>query len=342
MESSTCNRNRFVRNRGRTESGFTLVELMIGMLLGLILTGGVITLFIQSRQSFQADENVARMQNQARFALDELARDIRMASFVAEPLVPGGIARHGTLAVATGCGPAGVADWILRFTEEAPATGINTLTGVDNATGPTANAAYSCVDADEVRPGTDLVAVKRVAGDVVPDDERVNGRVYLDSNGTVAMLYNDIAAVTVGGPVQAWEYRPRIYYIRNYSIAPDDGIPTLCRKVLGVGDPVPVETECVAEGIENLQIEYGLDPDRNGAVNHYVADPTLDEMQQVVAARISILARTVQPDRDYTDTRTYQVGNADPYTPNDQFHRRLYAVTVTIHNRRNLQRLMGI
>jgi type IV pilus assembly protein PilW len=341
MVNSTCNRNRSGGTGRRPEAGFTLVELMIGMLLGLILTGGVITLFVQSRQSFQVDENVARMQNQARFALDEVARDIRMASFVAEPLVPGSVTRHGTLSVVTGCGPSGVADWILRFTEEAPATGINTLTGVDNATGATANAAYSCVDADEVRPGTDLVAVKRVAGDVVPDDERVDGRVYLDSNGTVAMLYNSTAAVTVGGPVQAWEYRPRIYYIRNFSVTPDDGIPTLCRKVLGTGNPVPVETECVAEGIEDLQIEYGLDPDGNGTVNHYVADPTLEELQQVVAARISLLARTVQPDRKYTDNRTYQVGNAAPYTPNDQFHRRLYAVTVTIHNLRNLKRLMG-
>lgn len=330
------------RNGQRSEAGFTLVELMIGMLLGLILTGGVITLFVQSRQSFQVDENVARMQSQARFALDELARDIRMASFLAEPLVPGGVTRHGGLSVATGCGPAGVADWILRFTEVAPATGINTLTGVDNATGAGANAAYGCVDAGEVRAGTDLVAVKRVGGDVVPDADRVNGRVYLDSNGTVAMLYNDTTAVTVGGPVQAWEYRPRVYYIRNFSVTAGDGIPTLCRKVLGTGSPVPVETECLAEGIEDLQIEYGLDPDGNGAVNHYVASPTLDEMQQVVAARISMLARTIQPDRDYTDNRTYQVGNAPAYTPNDRFHRRLYAVTVTVHNLRNLQRLLGI
>jgi hypothetical protein len=64
-----------------------------------------------------------------------------------------------------------------------------------------------------------------------------------------------------------------------------------------------------------------------------------------------LLARTLTPDRKYTDTRTYKVGNApdgnapDGYGPEDYgpddaaFHRRIYTVTVSVRNLKNLQRM---
>ncbi len=320
------------------EQGFTLVELMIGLVLGLVLTSGVISLFIQSRESFMIDENVARMQDQARYAMDQLTRDIRMVSFVTEPLVPGGVILDPSLEVDNGCGPAGVDDWVFRMTDTGTGE-VNTITGVDNATGAAAAAAYACISAGELRPGSDVVAVKRVAGDVVAPADLVGGTVYMQSNGTVAMLYKDPAEGAVGGPTDNWEYRPRIYYIRNFSNVAGDGIPSLCRKVLTGGDPATMTSECIAQGIESLQIEYGIDPDGDGAANQYLSNPTLTEIQDVVSARISLLARTTQPDTRYTDNRTYAVSNADDYLPNDGFHRRVYSVTVMLHNLRNLRRL---
>jgi prepilin-type N-terminal cleavage/methylation domain-containing protein len=322
----------------RHQRGFTLVELMIGMTLGLILIGGVVAVFLQSRQSFRVDENVARMQDQARFAMGELTRDVRMAGFVAEPLSPAAVTLDGSLAIADGCGPAGVADWLVRVTDAG--TGENdTLTGVDNATGAEAAAAYGCIDAAEVRAGSDVVAIKRAAGRIVPLAEVQADRIYLEATGTVASLYKEPADTPLAGPTDIREYRPEIYYIRNFGVAAGDGIPTLCRKVLGVGSPVPIETECIAQGIEDLQVSYGIDLDNDGAANQYLDDPTLAELQNVVSARITLLARTVTPDRNYTDTRTYAVGNADDYTPNDAFHRRIYTVTVGMRNLRNFQRM---
>jgi len=45
----------------RPEWGFSLVELMIALALGLFLTGVAITIVINNRQTFRTAENQARM-----------------------------------------------------------------------------------------------------------------------------------------------------------------------------------------------------------------------------------------------------------------------------------------
>ena len=320
------------RNRG-----FTLVELMIALVLGLILTGGVISLFLQNRQSFRVDESVARMQDEARFAMQELARDARMASFIAEPLVPGAVFQDASLAIGTDCGD-GTPSWIYTLTNAGTGE-ISTLTTLDNVTGAAANGSYSCIAAGEIRGATDVVAIKRVAGNVTAPGALEDGGIYLRSNGTFGLLYVQPPVAAMPAPFADWEYRPRIYYIRNFAETAGDGIPTLCRKILLPGFPPSMDTDCIARGIEDLQLEFGLDTDGDGIANRYASAPTLAELQRVVSVRISLLARTTDPDFAYTDDRTYNLSNAPAYTPNDNFHRRTYSVTVTVHNLRNLQRL---
>ena len=61
------------------ERGFSLVELMIALALGLFLTGVAITVVINNRQTFRLAENQARMQENARAAFEMMARDLRAA-----------------------------------------------------------------------------------------------------------------------------------------------------------------------------------------------------------------------------------------------------------------------
>jgi type IV pilus assembly protein PilW len=98
-------------------------------------------------------------------------------------------------------------------------------------------------------------------------------------------------------------------------------------------------TECIASGIEDLQLEYGIDTSGDGAVNRYIPNPTLAELQRVASVRISLLARTTVPDRGHTEQRTYRISNAPDHAPADNFHRRVYSTTVPVHNLRHLQRL---
>src|SRR5262249_4071448 len=68
-----------VRRRTR---GFSLVELMVAMAISLMLLGGVVAVFMSSRASYEATDQLSRIQETGRFALDEIARDVRSAGYV--------------------------------------------------------------------------------------------------------------------------------------------------------------------------------------------------------------------------------------------------------------------
>jgi type IV pilus assembly protein PilW len=99
-------------------------------------------------------------------------------------------------------------------------------------------------------------------------------------------------------------------------------------------------TECIATGIEDLQIEFGIDTTDDGDPNVYLDNPTLAELQGLVTTRIFILARTSEIDTRYTNAKTISIGNAPDYTPVDSFHRRVFSTTVSVQNIRAMN-MMG-
>ena len=326
--------------RANRESGFTLVELMIAMVLSLTLGGAIITIFANSSHSFNQDENVLRMQDDARHALREIAFELSMAGHYADLLLPGSVVADTSLTLTIDCGPAGSPEWM--FQTEALGTDQSlSLTGLDNATAATAAANHTCIAGGEFVAGTDVVSIKRVAG--ARTAVATPGQIYLRTNGTVGLLFREPASaappVFVAPPLAEWAYRPSIYFIRNFSNAPGDGIPALCKKTLRGAGPSML-TECLAAGIENLQIEYGIDISEDGNPNVFLSNPTLLQMQNVVSARIFLLARTTNQDQRYQNDKTYNVSNAPPYAPGDNFHRRVVSTTVSIQNIRSLN-MMG-
>lgn len=61
------------------ERGFTLVELMISMVLGLVVIGGATGVILANRQSYRSNEGLSQVQESARTAFELLARDVRQA-----------------------------------------------------------------------------------------------------------------------------------------------------------------------------------------------------------------------------------------------------------------------
>lgn len=72
----------------RSENGFSLIELMISITLGSILMAAVIQFVFSSKKTFNLNEDVARIQENARIAMDLLAQDIRMAGYTDDNNLP--------------------------------------------------------------------------------------------------------------------------------------------------------------------------------------------------------------------------------------------------------------
>ena len=326
--------------RPNRQAGFSVVELMIAMLLSMALAGAIISVFVNNSYSFKQDESIGRMQDDARHALREIAFDLSMAGHYADLHVPSTLSYDGDLTIGTDCGPTGEVNWMYRATETGTGNNLSVM-ALDNATNSAVAAAHSCFISGELQDGTDVVSIKRVAG--AEAGTLSANAAYLRTNGTVGVMFSGTAPtappVVVAAPRADWAFRPSIYYIRQFANTPGDGIPTLCRKVLRAAGP-SMRTECLATGIENLQIEYGIDTTENGRPNVYMTNPTLAQMQDVVAARIFLIGRTIDVDTRYTNTKTYSISNAPAFTPNDGFHRRVFSTSVSIQNIRTLN-MMG-
>lgn len=323
----------------KSQNGFSVVELMIAMLLSTGLAVAIITVFVNNSHSFDQDDNIARMQDDAGHALRELAFEISMAGNYAELHMPDAVTPDDALSIGADCGPGGEINWMYRTVDAVTGESLS-IAALDNASAAAVGTEFSCFESGELLEGTDVVLIRRVAG--AEAGALAAGRVYLRTNGTVGLLFQApfpvAPSATVAAPRADWEYRPSIYYIRRYANTAGDNIPTLCRKVLSSGPTMT--TECLADGIENLQIEYGIDTSGDGNPNTYMSAPTLAELQNVVSARINLLARTTDVDVRYTNQKTFSIGNAPDYTPNDSFHRRVYSTTVAIQNIRSMN-MMG-
>lgn len=325
----------------RGSRGLMLIELMIAMLIGLFLIGGAIAVFIASKRSYTETEAFSRMGESGRFALQLLITDLRRAGFFGE-VGAAGIERSASLdAVAGGT----------DCTGRAAAYDIDNFVFVARADG--SGRAVGCVT--DAVPGTDVLVVKSVRtqplSDGVRDDPSDDDgsidtphapsaqQVYVMANSVKGTLFDgaDTApSITVGGEVpggNAWEYEFQAYYVRA------GAVPQLSRKLLrwnGAG--MAVATEDVVEGVESLRVMLGIDSNADGEADSYVDSQAAGiDWSGVASMQLFLLVRSVERDPQYTDQRTYTLGNGS-VTPGGNFHRTVMRDDVSLRNSKLLMR----
>ncbi|MCY1303743.1 Type IV Pilus-assembly protein W [compost metagenome] len=137
-----------------------------------------------------------------------------------------------------------------------------------------------------------------------------------------------------------------IYFISSCSDCSGngDGIPTLKRLELTVNSGSPaLRTVPLVEGIENLQIDYGLDDNGNGSPERFVLAPSnIAEWSNLVVVRFNLLVRNLENSAGYRDDKKYSLGGAvstggsvtatevGPF--NDGFKRHVFGLTVRLAN----------
>ncbi len=333
---------------------------MVAMVLGLFVTGVVITVFVGANRSFVLDQEIARMQENARFAMRTLATDLAMAGFWGPLLTAGGINTTtrdcdaddtGTecegfydgsvLSLTADCGPGTLSPTPPKW---AYSVG-NFLEVVKQSSAADAESKFVCIDADEFQAGTDILTIKRVQGQPLAStraDSDDDGKVFLRTTGAAGMLlvYDHSDTASTSADITDWAYVTRIYYVRNYFAQAGDEVPSLFRKTLGGPDgdnAMQLEAGGIAPGIEYFHVMFGIDQDDNGVADAYVAQPTAAEMANATTARIYVLARSTNPDPGYTNSKVYSLGDVTKdYSGNpDNYHRRVFATTVKLRNQVN-------
>lgn len=324
----------------RAERGASLIQVLVGMAIGVSLVGALATYFIQGSRSSREDINVANMLNEIGFAAGQLTLDLEMAGFWAQVHDPSAIQLDGTLAISgTDCGGA---NWYRD---------LRALQVLDNNTGASGGrplTAFPCLTAGDVVPGTDVVAIKRVLGRVAGTDTATTqlqaGTLYLRTHERFGRLYLHGGGTpeAMATPWQNWEYMPVLYFVQAYTATAGDGVPSLCRRLLrsASGGAPAYATECVAQGIENLQVEIGVDSDGDGTANFFTATPGAPDLATASTARVYLQARSLRADVNYVNDKVYQIGNADPFEPQgseQHYYRKTLATEVALRNLRGLQ-----
>lgn len=315
--------------RYKRQAGFTLIELVLSLGLGLFLVAGTVTVFIQNNRSAFQDEEISRVLENGRYVMRLLSRELAMAGFWGKFLDVETTTNHASIGIGQDCGN-GVDPWAMDLAA---------IQFLDNSTAATVAATFACIPSANVVTGTDLLAVKRVADSSTADVGIVNNTIYMRSNGDAATMFLGGGAATppiLTGIETNWTYLPQIYYIRDYAETASDGIPTLCRVHLDNSSPANMTTEVLVDGVENLQIEFGIDEDDDFIANYYTAEPTAAEIFDAVSARIYVLVVSVNEIPDYTNDKTYTLGSTTVNAANDGFYRRVFNTTVVLRNPSNL------
>lgn len=303
----------------RNQRGLSLVELLVAMVIGLVLIGGAAYVYTQSRNSFGVNENVARLQETARYAMSVIEPDVRMGGFW-------GLMNDSELVVGRATAAEGSSGLVPHTCGNNYAVDLfNSIEGTD------ADYTLACAPG----PGgvgtavatTDTLTVRRAATN--PGAPAAN-RLQLWSTRTLARLFSDGLAPGPLAPTgQVNDIMVNTYYIAQDSDS-RAGLPSLRRQQLvGLG----YQDQEIVTGIEDMQVQLGIDP--NGVIGEatrYVnPGAALPVGAQVVAVRLWLLVRSENIEVGFTDGRTYTLGNR-VYVPNDNFRRVLITRTIQLRN----------
>ncbi|HXH03930.1 MAG TPA: PilW family protein [Candidatus Competibacteraceae bacterium] len=295
-----------------------MVEILVGLALGLLITSGFISMFLSSKSSYNATERNARLQENGRIALNILASEIRHANFWGQLLNADNIIKPSI--TFSGCQA-----WA------SEPTGQRLMSTTDPNSGAPFDTCLSATEIAKIPADTSVIAIKRVSNRTIDYTTLPANEWYLRSHGAGGELkIKGTGDSAKPADREDWLYEPKLYFVKTDA----NGLPELCRV-----DSImrSQQTICLVQGVEMLHIEYGVDTDSNGVPNCYSTDPTACGATpgDTVSASIYLLMRDLEEDRGYTNKTTYRLGSLE-VDVDDHYHRAVFNTTVIAENKRYL------
>lgn len=326
----------------RQQLGMSIIELMVAVTIGSILTLGVIQLFISSKHSYRLQESMGTLQENARFSIQALTYSLRMADHW------GGV--EGNKIYGTPTGLTGISGSVCNT-----AWITNAKEGVRGYEGG-ASSPLNCVGDDDYVANSDILVVRYASPNGVATNTELGSsastNVFVRSNvGTKGDFINGgnstIGALADADGTYNFPYTVEAFFLRPCSekagstcaTSDDDGDPisTLTRLALQNGELVQ---QPLIEQVEQMQFEYGLDIDSDQTADVYATATTIDananyKWSDVVGVRASIVVRSSNKDSAIpSGTSTYNMAGSYTHSvTNDDYRRRLFTQVIQVRNR---------
>lgn len=315
-----------IKNMGRdVECGFSLVEMMISITIGLAIVAALTGVLASNSRSSKTNERTAELQSNGRYALDHLKRELRHAGYRgytwAEPTNPPTmpVAVTNPPGSVTECGGAG-SGFVQNIRQ-----GIWGANDSNPFSGDCLGSGYSLGDVLVTRRMASQPATTLVANTFYFQSTYSNGEIFQGSL---------VPAAVTGTPIASFAVQEYVYYIGSDNN--DATVPAL-RRVALQSDGSMVD-EMVVSGIEHLQMQYGIaTTDLNtqyydaNAITGASTDANPNDWDNVHSVRIWLLARNAKAENGYANTNSYVMGD-QTYTVNDSFRRQLFTTVVQLRN----------
>lgn len=328
------------------QRGVSLVELMVTLVIGMLISAAMLYIFLGSHKSFQTNDASARILEEGRYGLEVLAREIRMAGYtgcanlldvtpnvIADPDKDGDALEHVNFGKATairvfdnGSGwinPTTIARVagtdVIRIQRLGPeGLGLTGNLSSQNANIQILENPYGWA-AGKILIITDCTAVDIFAATNVSSGAGKVTIAHANSSNTDNNL-----SKAYGADAQVMGYEERTFFV---GVHPSTGLPTLYQILYDGATSTPTE---IAANVYDLQATLGLDADGDGdADSTGVLPAAVADWAQVVSANVVISLRS-EADKVAPTLATYSYAGS---TVSDYRIRRDFATTVGIRNR---------
>ena len=294
-------------NRALTHaSGFGLVELMVSITLGLLLSAAVLQTFLAANTSYRIQDSLSQIQESSRYAIHFLGQDLRMAGYM-------GCASPSSVSVniISRNPPADVVfdlDTIVVGSDNVDTTNsFNAVGNTDVLSLRRASNKSAQLTGNMASDNANIQIVDNnlglVAGAYVLITDCVNADLFTAtgvsrSAGKVTIAHaNDVNTTNklskpYGPDAEVFGFESINYFVRDTGRTTSGGNPIralyIQKRTLGSAGANPDAYELV-EGVENLQVTYGEDTNDDRSIDRYVDGANVGSWADVLSVRVELL-----------------------------------------------------
>ncbi len=345
------------------QCGLSLIEIMVALVISLFLLGGIIQVYMGNKSAYGFSDAISRIQENGRFALDTITSDVRMVGFmgcmpvqedkdgdgqytddnffIQNHLNPANDTTNKykffdspAISATDNLGPNESDTLLLKGVKPEQSTflaglskpGLGAIT-LDSSVAYKANDIVLITNCDSV----DIFQVSTVTTDDEAGTTTLTHVIGGESPGNINLPKNRCSA----SPDHCLIYKDespfyannatafRMQAVKYFLATPENGEPVLHRKVNETDEEL-------IEGIEQMQIMFGVDTDADGFADVYLDSTNVPNMNQVRTIRIALVVRSDQTGLTESN-QSYQIfGNT--VTANDTRLRQVFTSTITLRN----------